>query len=133
MTAPRVRHPFIRFQLPALLWAVTIFIASSIPAYSIPNLSIFSHDKLLHLLVYFIFTSLVYIALIHQTRFPALSQRPLLWSAIIAAIYGALDEFHQSFTGRSSDVLDLLADVAGALLLIAIVLVVRLIRRARAR
>jgi VanZ family protein len=133
MTTPRVQHPFIRFQLPALLWAVTIFIASSIPAYSIPNFAIFSQDKLLHFLVYFIFTSLVYIALIHQSRFPALSQRPLLWSIFIAAIYGALDEFHQSFTGRNADVLDLLADVAGAMFLVAIVLVVRRMRRVRAR
>jgi VanZ family protein len=133
MTAPRTQHPFIRFQLPALVWAVTIFIASSIPAHSIPNFAIFSQDKLLHFLVYFIFTSLVYIALIHQSRFPALSGRPLLWSIFIAAIYGALDEFHQSFTGRSADVLDLLADVAGASFLVAIVLVVRRMRRARAR
>ena len=133
MTTPRQPHPFLRFQLPALLWAVTIFIASSIPAYSIPNLAIFSHDKLLHLLVYFIFTALVYIALSHQTRFPALSHRPLLWAILTAGIYGATDEFHQSFTGRSADVRDLLADIAGALLLAAVVLVVRRIRRAGSR
>ena len=133
MTAPRVRHPFIRFQLPALLWAATIFIASSIPAYSIPNLSIFSHDKLLHLLVYFIFTGLLYVALIHQTRFPLLARRPDLWAALIAGVYGVTDEVHQSFVGRSADVLDLVADLAGALLLVAVVTAIRILQRARAR
>ena len=133
MTTPHKPHPFIRYQLPALLWAVTIFIASSVPGYAIPNLAIFSHDKLLHLLVYFIFTALLYIALRHQTRFRELSSRPLLWAILMAGLYGAADEFHQSFTGRSADVLDLLADIAGALLLVAIVLAVRRIRRAGTR
>ena len=39
-----------------------------------------------------------------------------VWSAFVfVALYGLLDEFHQSFVpGRSSDVFDLTADTAGA-------------------
>lgn len=126
-------HTFLRFQLPALLWAILIFIASSIPQHSIPQFALFSQDKLLHLLVYFIFTGLLYIALLHQTRFPALARHPALWAALIASVYGATDEFHQSFVGRSADILDLVADIAGALVLVGVVWLVRAVRRARAR
>ena len=133
MRTPPSSHPFIRFQLPALLWALVIFIASSIPQHSIPEFAIFSQDKLLHLLVYFILTGLMYVALLHQTRFPALARRPLLSALLIASIYGLTDEFHQSFTGRSADALDLLADIAGALLLAAVVLVSQRYRRAGTR
>jgi VanZ family protein len=133
VTSPQKTHPFVRFQLPALLWALVIFIASSIPAHSIPNFAIFSQDKLLHLLIYFILTGLVYISLVHQTRVSALARNPLLWAILLSSFYGATDEFHQSFTGRSADMLDLLADIAGALLLGVVVLVVRRTRRAGSR
>lgn len=133
MTRSRTAHPFLRYQLPALLWALTIFVLSSIPAHSIPSFEILSQDKLLHLLVYFILTGLLYVAILHQTRFPSLARRPELWAALIAIIYGATDEVHQSFTGRSADVLDWVADLAGALLLLAIVSLVRAIRRTLAR
>jgi VanZ family protein len=129
----RETHPFLRFQLPAILWAVVIFIASSIPQHSIPQFALLSQDKLLHLLVYFIFTGLLYVALIHQTRFPLLARRPDLWAALIAGVYGVTDEVHQSFVGRSADVLDLVADLAGALLLVAVVTAIRILQRARAR
>jgi VanZ family protein len=132
VTTPPASHPFLRYQLPAILWALVIFVVSSIPQHSIPAFAIFSQDKLLHLLVYFILTGLVYIALLHQTRFPALSRRPLAWAVIVAAVYGITDEFHQSFTGRSADLLDVLADVAGAALMALVVVLVRRLRRTRA-
>jgi len=115
------------------MWALVIFIASSIPQHSIPHFALLSQDKLLHLLVYFVFTGLLYVALNHQTRFPSLARRPGLWAILIAGIYGLTDEIHQSFVGRSADVLDLVADIAGAVLFVAAVSLLRAIRRSRAR
>lgn len=133
MTTSPSTNLFVRYQLPALLWALTIFIVSSIPAHSIPEFALFSQDKFLHLLVYFILAGLVYIALLHQTRFPLLARHPLSWAVLFTCVYGVTDEFHQSFTGRSADILDVVADIAGALLLAAIVIGVRRFRRAGAR
>jgi VanZ family protein len=122
-----------RYQLPALAWSVVIFIASSIPQHSIPEFALFSQDKLLHLLVYLILTGLIYIALVHQSRFPWLARRPGLWSVLFASLYGLMDEVHQSFVGRSADVLDFVADVVGGLVLVTLVTVIRMLRGLRTR
>ena len=46
---------------------------------------------------------------------PAITVRDAAIAWVIATVYGATDEFHQSFVpGRSADWLDLAADAAGA-------------------
>lgn len=54
---------------------------------------------------------------------------------LISAAYGVSDEFHQSFVpGRSPNVIDWVADAAGAAVAIsAVVLGARLVRRAKGR
>ena len=80
-----------------------------------PDLPILEQDKLLHIGIFFVFAYLTEKALGHQTRFPALARYSPWWTLLIAAGYGVLDEFHQSFVpGRSPDVFDALADVLGA-------------------
>lgn len=54
-------------------------------------------------------------------RLAGLSMRAMLAAWAIASVYGASDEFHQSFVpGRSADPWDLLADAAGAALAVVV-------------
>ena len=116
----KTRGSFTANQLPAILWAVLIFVSSSIPSALIPSLKVTDIDKLLHFGVYFLLSFFTYRALRNQTRIPVLARRALLWTVLLIILYGATDEIHQYFVpGRSADVLDLVADTLGACVLVA--------------
>jgi VanZ family protein len=107
-------NEFTFYVLPPILWAGAIFVASSIPSESFPDLPIFSYDKFIHFGIFLVFAFLTYRALIHQTGFPELARNPLLYTFLIAAAYGAFDEIHQFLVpGRSPDLFDFLADSLG--------------------
>lgn len=75
-------------------------------------------DKLAHLVVYGGFGALAWIVF---------ASKSLIWPVFMVAIIGFMDETMQYFTpGRSADVLDLVADISGAVLA---VLLLRLIQR----
>ena len=97
-----------------LAWAATIYYLSSQP---MPDIDLgFSHqDKLLHLGAYGLLAMLL---LGSMARHPdGYRPRQVLLAAVLAALYGCSDEWHQSFVpGRMLDVLDLIADAVGALL-----------------
>ena len=111
------RRHFIRYQLPALLWAVIIFIISSVPGTRLPKLVHLVSDKFIHASVFFIFGLLVYRALSSPARVPPRFEWwRLLTALIIVILYGFSDEFHQGFVpGRTVDLKDALADTAGCL------------------
>jgi len=97
------------------LYAGGIFVLSSLShppvasSWDLPHL-----DKLYHLLAYggLTFVLIRALCLSCATR-PSLSL--VLWAALLAIVYGALDEFHQAFTpDRTMSVYDLLADAIGA-------------------
>ncbi len=101
-------------QLPAVLCAVAIFAQSSIPGEKIPAFELFSHDKLIHVGIYFVFTLTLLHALRHQERWAYLSEHALLSGMLIATLYAISDETHQFFTpNRASEIWDLNADVLG--------------------
>ncbi len=107
------------YQGPMILWAIALFTQSSIPGDRIPDLAIFTHDKLIHCLIYVIFAFSVHRAIRYQTRFPLLLKHPYFFTFLIIALYGASDEFHQYFVPmRSCSLYDWLADCFGAVLLI---------------
>ena len=106
---------FTFYILPPILWALAIFVGSSIPSEDFPDLKIFSYDKLLHFGAFLVLALLTYRALRHQTRFPGLARSPLLYTIVLVAAYGALDEIHQSLVpGRRPDLADFFADTLGA-------------------
>jgi VanZ family protein len=116
----KIRGGFSKYQLPALVWAALIFISSSIPASSLPELSILRFDKVIHTCIFLVFCFLAYRALRYQDRYPSLSRHCLGFSLLLTFLYGCLDEFHQYFVpGRTADPLDLLADAAGGSLVVA--------------
>jgi VanZ family protein len=123
-----LRH-FMRYQFPAIAWALIIFIASSIPATLIPPYKIFHYDKLIHVSLFLIFGVLVYRALEPYLKKDSFSWGRLFFSISVVILYGVLDEFHQGFVpGRSVDVWDATADTIGGLLA-ALIVYIRHIRK----
>ena len=100
---------------PAVLYAAVIFALSSQPnpLHFLPP-ELLLQDKVLHALAYAILGAL----LVPGFRGAGCSPRcSLLLAVALASLYGATDEFHQSFVpGRSTDVLDWVADTLGAAL-----------------
>jgi VanZ family protein len=111
---------FKRFHLPALLWALCIYISSSIPSTRLPNVGILNADKVVHFLVFFVLAWLLDRSL-RNVRLPWVARHHLALTVALTTVYGALDELHQAFVpGRNSSLLDLSADVGGALIFVAI-------------
>jgi VanZ family protein len=120
------------YYLPPIIWALAIFVGSSIPSKDFPDLKIFSYDKLLHFGVFFVLAILTYRAFAHQRRYPLLAGRALLLTFFATFAYGATDELHQFLVpGRTPDIFDLAADSTGVALALLFLLIWRK-RRERA-
>ena len=90
---------------------VLMIIGSSFEGSSIPKSYIFTLDKLLHILEYYIFGTLLFFI------FLSASQKPAIISLIIGIFYSFIDELYQSTVdGRDSSILDVLADIIGLIL-----------------
>lgn len=108
--------------LPPAIWAGAIFVASSVPGSGLPKSAVFSHDKIIHALVFAVLGALC-----------ARAARRAWIGALVATAYGALDELHQRYApGRFSDGNDLLADAVGALVGAVGAMVFMWVRRRRA-
>ena len=117
----RKPSPFLRYQLPAVVWGVVIFAASSIPSDRFPDYPFLSQDKLLHTGTFCVLALLILLALRHQSASPFLARHVEIVTLGIVALYGGLDELHQAFVpGRMPDWKDLPADVIGGVLAILI-------------
>lgn len=99
--------------LPAALYAGILFALSAQPnpfPFLPPELLL--QDKLLHALAYAVLGALLFSGFRGTGCSP---RRAVLLSVLVASLYGATDEFHQSFVpGRSPDPLDWVADTLGA-------------------
>ncbi len=112
----KLNHIF-RYQFPAVLWAVMIFIASSIPAKYLPSQAFFGFDKIVHITLFFIFGLLVYRALEPINGSGQINFARLFFPIAVVIFYGIMDEIHQgSVPGRTLDAYDALADTVGGLL-----------------
>jgi VanZ family protein len=97
--------------LPPLIWAVLVVAASSIEDLQTTAGGLEFRDKLAHFGEYFVFGWLVARCFDGEGWS---ARRHFLWTLLIGAWLGTLDEFYQGFVpGRERDVLDLLADVVG--------------------
>jgi VanZ family protein len=111
----RFEH-FIRFQLPAIAWAVLIFLLSSIPAGKLPILAHYLNDKVEHAAEYFVFGLLIYRALEPAKNRNRFSWFRLVIPILVIIVFGLSDEYHQGFVpGRSVDMKDVMADTVGGL------------------
>lgn len=103
-------------QAPLIVYAGLIFVASSMSKLAPPDIGITFFDKIIHCFEYGLFYLLAFRAV---NRPPiGLSHKAAYALAFgLTVVYGASDEFHQSFVpGRDADVLDLAADTCGAIL-----------------
>ncbi len=101
---------FVR-ALPALAWAVLLFLVSHQP--TLPSLAASFWDKFLHFGAYAVLGFLLVPALTKSAASTTISRGILAFC--LGSAYGASDEFHQAFVpGRSSDVGDWVADTLGA-------------------
>jgi VanZ family protein len=115
--APRpeaVRHGRLLRWAPALVWAAVIFTLSSIAALPAPPGGF--TDKHAHFATYAVLAALIVWAL--TDRAPARTTWTVAAAAVgLASLYGASDEWHQSFVpGREVSTLDWAADTAGAVM-----------------
>jgi len=115
-------RPFVRYRLPAILWALLIFVGSSIPSRVFPTLKIFDIDKLIHVSIFFVFGILVYRSLAVPVIELSFRWSRAILAVAVVMVYGVIDEFHQSFVpGRTPDVWDATSDMVGGMLAIFIV------------
>ncbi|PCI21420.1 MAG: teicoplanin resistance protein VanZ [Piscirickettsiaceae bacterium] len=86
---------------------------------SLPTPTLFAHqDKLFHATAYGI---LGFFAIGYFSRVLTKYRLALIVAFVFSAMYGASDEWHQSFVeGREADVYDWLADMFGAALLLLV-------------
>jgi len=90
---------------------VLMIFGSSFEGNSIPKSYIFTLDKLLHILEYYIFGTLLFFVFL-----PA-SKKPAIISLIIGIFYSFIDELYQlTVKGRDSSILDIVADITGLIL-----------------
>ena len=93
------------------LFIALMIIGSSLRGNSIPKSYIFTLDKLLHIIEYFIFGTLLFFGFFFT------SKKPDVISFIIGMFYSFIDELYQStVVGRDASTLDILADIIGLIL-----------------
>jgi VanZ family protein len=103
-------------QGPLLAYAALIFIVSSMSRLAPPDIGITFFDKIIHCGEYGLFFLLAMRA-VSGAPVDVSRRSAYIWAIALTVIYGALDEYHQSFVpGRDADVYDLVADTCGALL-----------------
>ena len=108
------------FKFIALIYAILIFIISSIPQITPPSLGFKLEDKVYHFIEYSIFSFLLFLAF-SNARTDFFKKNLFLLSSLIGIIYAYSDEFHQRFVpGRTYDLYDFLADCLGIILIQAI-------------
>ncbi len=107
-----------KYQGPLIVYAVLIFLVSSLPRVPAPDLGIDYLDKILHTTAYSVFAVIAVRAAKKWCN--ALRNNKIYLVVIVflvSALYAASDEYHQSFVpGRSADVNDFYADLFGIIL-----------------
>ena len=101
-------------------WMLAIFLLSSKAPDELPPLETFSwmgasRDIAGHLVLFGVLGSLLLAATWSWVRRPGSLLRLVILTVTIGTLYGALDEYHQSFVpGRSATISDVLVDGIGA-------------------
>jgi VanZ family protein len=120
---------FLRYHLPAILYAAAILAVSCIPNLKSPEIRFLANDKVAHFLEYAVFAFLAFRSLAHlSNRSRTGTVAPL--TLLLLAGFAVVDELLQGFIpGRHTDIRDFAADLAGGAL---VVILLWLSRRERA-
>ncbi|MFA5975344.1 MAG: VanZ family protein [Elusimicrobiota bacterium] len=100
--------------LPVIVWAAFIFYFSSLPYLRfVQPWWDYPLRKAGHMMIFGILARLIARALTGSTFWPW--KKIFAWSLLLALLYAATDEYHQSFTpGRGATVQDVVIDGTGA-------------------
>jgi len=112
---------FKTYWFPVIIWALVIFSFSSLPTKKVADfyLQDFLIKKTAHVVEFAIFATLFYRAIVAYGIFEKMAGG---YSVLVSFVYGATDEFHQSFTpGREPRARDVVFDTIGATLAIYII------------
>lgn len=124
MNVNKVRW-YLFYIFPPVFYAILIFLLSSISHYPEEISVLFSFDKIIHLIEYYIFGYLLLRVFVTSPRV-ILFRYHIIFTLLIGVLYGLGDEWHQSFiSGRCASVYDLIFDCFGVVLA---VLTYRLVR-----
>ncbi|MCX7908980.1 MAG: VanZ family protein [Ignavibacteria bacterium] len=100
-------------KVPAIAFAILIFLLSQIPGEKLPPNVFDLQDKVLHLFAYFLFG----LSLIIATAVVKNRTRAFLIVILIGFFYALLDELHQMFVpNRVCDITDWAADFLGVVI-----------------
>ena len=113
---------FLRFQFPALLWAMLIFVSSTLPQGFFERFGVQYPwaPKVVHVLFFFFLCLFLNRAFQGLPASSFLARRSLPMSVLLCLLFGTLDEVHQMFVAsRHPRVTDVLLDVSGAILMAA--------------
>ena len=102
-------HKIINFL--TISFVSLIIIGSSIEGTSIPKSYIFTLDKLIHIVEYFILGVLLYFSIVGITKYS------IILSLILGIFYSFIDELYQSTVfARDASGFDVIADIIGLIL-----------------
>jgi VanZ family protein len=105
----------LKYHWRAILWIAVIAFACFMPVERLPNISFLSRiphfDKIIHFMMYFIFA--LFLMSGFSRQYGKTSLKAYIFSFILAFLLGALIEVIQENIGRSSDMYDMLANIAG--------------------
>ncbi|MCU0416484.1 MAG: VanZ family protein [Cytophagaceae bacterium] len=106
---------FLRVYWPAILWGIFILIATLLPGKSIPSVSLFRFDKLIHAGIFGIFAWLCWRGWVHYSASP---RHPIWWSiggfTILWSI--GIEGMQSLIPDRSMDLYDMIANTIGVLI-----------------
>ncbi|ELR69725.1 Putative integral membrane protein [Fulvivirga imtechensis AK7] len=106
-----------KYLIGSILWAIVILVLTLTPGESVPDLTLFSYDKLGHGFVFFVLAFLL-ISGLYESRKDHIKRNSMLTlGVILSALYGFLIELAQAvIPGRSMEMYDALANIAGSFL-----------------
>jgi len=112
---------FFKRNIPAVIWALIIFILCSMPSTAIPTfhwLDLLSFDKFVHASIFFVLQILLMRGLSLQTSFAKIQSNYKMVSLFSSIMYGGMMELMQYYllSSRSGDVLDFIANAFGCLI-----------------
>jgi VanZ family protein len=113
------RRRFLYYHLPMILFGGAIIAVSSVPDLHTPQVKDIAFDKVAHLIEYAIFAFLTFRSF-SNWPWMARGSRACIFAALFLTAFASFDEFYQHLIpGRFASVYDVLADLCGALLVLA--------------
>ena len=111
---------FLRYHRNALLWAFLILTLCTMPVSgvtSIKLLNLLSFDKLAHMVLFALQFWFIAIGLVKQYKFSYKRNRASTIAFLLSVSYGGIIELIQGYllSGRTMDIMDMIANIIGAI------------------